>query len=156
MKVGIFKVSSKLDYLTEYEKAVIKYLEINNHNIFLNKNLFTNLESNKYEELTKISDIDVLFTIGGDGTLLRAIPFVKDSNVPILGINTGQLGFLTSLNKESLTKGLDMFFRKKFTLITKILSTFIISTDYFSLLERRKKKNNTELDPEKTHICVAV
>tara|TARA_B100001175_G_scaffold58122_1_gene46906 strand:- start:915 stop:1781 length:867 start_codon:yes stop_codon:yes gene_type:complete len=121
MKVGIFKVSSKLDYLTEYEKAVIKYLEINNHNIFLNKNLFINIETKKYEELTKISNIDVLFTIGGDGTLLRAIPFVKDSNVPILGINTGQLGFLTSLNKESLTKGLDMFFRKKFTLITRTL-----------------------------------
>jgi hypothetical protein len=45
---------------------------------------------------------------------------------------------------------------KKIYFKIKILSTFIISTDYFSLLERRKKKNNTELDPEKTHICVAV
>ena len=51
-------------------------------------------------------DTDFLFCIGGDGSMLRAIMTVKDSNVPILGINTGRLGFLTSLQKESLNVGL--------------------------------------------------
>ena len=80
--------------------------------------------------------IDVLFTIGGDGTLLRAIPFIKDSNIPILGINTGRLGFLTSINKEGLISGLEMFFNDKYTLIQRSLvelktSQEISKTEYF-------------------------
>ena len=40
---------------------------------------------------------DILFSIGGDGTLLNAISYVRDSNIPILGINTGRLGFISSV-----------------------------------------------------------
>lgn len=64
---------------------------------------------------------DALFSIGGDGTLLRSIPFVHDSGIPILGINTGRLGFLTSLQKESLEKGLDHFFKGQYTSIQRSL-----------------------------------
>lgn len=66
-------------------------------------------------------DFDVLFSLGGDGTLLRSIPFIHDSGVPILGINTGRLGFLTSLQKESLEKGLELFFEGAYTLIPRSL-----------------------------------
>ena len=121
MKVGIFRISSAIDPLTSYESAVIEYLDKNNHEIFIDINSFKNLLVGKNNLPIDINKIDVLFTIGGDGTLLRAIPLIKDSNVPILGINTGQLGFLTSVNKESLVKGLDMFFNKKYTLIKRTL-----------------------------------
>ena len=47
------------------------------------------------------NDINFVFAIGGDGTILRSITYVKDSNIPILGINTGRLGFLTSVQKEN-------------------------------------------------------
>ena len=121
MKVGIFRISSAIDPLTSYESAVIEYLDKNNHEIFIDINSFKNLLVGKNNLPIDINKIDVLFTIGGDGTLLRAIPLIKDSNVPILGINTGRLGFLTSVNKESLVKGLDMFFNKKYTLIKRTL-----------------------------------
>jgi NAD+ kinase len=42
------------------------------------------------------SDVDYFFSIGGDGTLLHTVSIVKDSGIPILGINTGRLGYLTS------------------------------------------------------------
>ena len=64
---------------------------------------------------------DLLFSVGGDGTLLRSIPFVHDSGVPILGINTGRLGFLTSLQKESLEKGLQQVFDGQYELVTRSL-----------------------------------
>jgi len=133
MKVGIFKISSKLDSLTEYENAVIEYLDKYNHEIFIDIELFKNLSLKKYKQLLDITKIDVLFTIGGDGTLLRAIPLVKDSNVPVLGINTGQLGFLTSVNKESLIKGLDMFFNKKYMLIKRTLIELKTSPEIFEI-----------------------
>ena len=39
------------------------------------------------------ADTDILLSIGGDGTLLNTITLVRDSGIPILGINTGTLGF---------------------------------------------------------------
>jgi NAD+ kinase len=46
--------------------------------------------------------LDKLISIGGDGTLLDTIAFVKDSRVPILGLKTGRLGFLAQTSKEDL------------------------------------------------------
>lgn len=66
-------------------------------------------------------DTDFLFCIGGDGSMLRAIMTVKDSNVPILGINTGRLGFLTSLQKESLNVGLKQLWENKYSIIDRTL-----------------------------------
>jgi NAD+ kinase len=66
-------------------------------------------------------DTDFLFCIGGDGSMLRAIMTVKDSNVPILGINTGRLGFLTSLQKESLNVGLKQLWENKYSIIDRSL-----------------------------------
>jgi len=121
MKIGVFSGSKKLNSLSMYETEVIDYLKKNDIKIYLDDRLNNLLKSDNYELLNDIKDIDTLFTIGGDGTLLRAIPFIKNSNVPILGINTGQLGFLTTLNKELLVKGLDMFFENKYDSVKRSL-----------------------------------
>ena len=119
MRIGVFSGSNKINSLSNYEKEVINYLKINNHIVYLDDRFKNILKSNNFKLLNKTKDIDALFTIGGDGTLLRAIPFIKNSKVPILGINTGQLGFLTSLNKELLIDGLDMFFKKQYVSIER-------------------------------------
>jgi len=46
--------------------------------------------------------IDFLISLGGDGTLLDTIAFVRDKNIPIIGINFGRLGFLASIGKEDM------------------------------------------------------
>ncbi len=119
MKIGVFSGSNKINSLSTYEKEVINYLKINNYIVYLDDRLKNILKSNNFKLLNNTKDIDALFTIGGDGTLLRAIPFIKNSKVPILGINTGQLGFLTSLNKELLIEGLEMFFKKQYVSIER-------------------------------------
>ncbi len=49
---------------------------------------------------------DVFFSVGGDGSMLRSLTYVRDAGIPILGINTGRLGFLASLKKEDIQKGI--------------------------------------------------
>lgn len=49
------------------------------------------------------STVDMIFSLGGDGTLLNTLPIVQDSNIPVLGINIGRLGFLTSVGKEEVS-----------------------------------------------------
>ncbi|MDO4729182.1 MAG: NAD kinase [Bacteroidota bacterium] len=62
------------------------------------------------------NDTTVFVSIGGDGTILRAATFVKDSGIPILGINVGRLGFLASIPKESIKEHLDRVLRGEFSL----------------------------------------
>lgn len=53
-------------------------------------------------------DADLAVSFGGDGTFLRTAMWVGDKNIPIVGINTGHLGYLTSLSLEQLPDLLDM------------------------------------------------
>lgn len=51
-----------------------------------------------FDEQTKDDkQVEVLISVGGDGTILSAIPLIRENTIPILGINTGRLGFLTSI-----------------------------------------------------------
>ncbi len=52
-----------------------------------------------YEDL-KTQKPDTFITFGGDGTILSAVTFVRDLEIPIIGINTGRLGFLASINRR--------------------------------------------------------
>ena len=70
---------------------------------------------------------DFLFSIGGDGTILRSITYIKDSGIPILGINTGRLGFLTGLQRESLRKGLELLKDNKYQIVKR--STITIRSE---------------------------
>ena len=66
-------------------------------------------------------NIDFVFAVGGDGTILRSITYVKDSNIPILGVNTGRLGFLTSIQKEDIQEAISQINENKFSVIKRTL-----------------------------------
>ena len=105
MKIAIF-CAFDTPATIKYALATISYLEKKGHELNIDNRLVKHLSKSNNHNLfeasgTINSDVDFLFSIGGDGTLLRSIPFVKNSKIPILGINTGRLGFLTSLQKES-------------------------------------------------------
>ena len=61
------------------------------------------------------NSFDMLISIGGDGTILRAATLVRDSGVPILGINAGRLGFLATVQKENIEEFMQFIIEKKFT-----------------------------------------
>lgn len=67
-----------------------------------------------HSELKK--DTDLLFSIGGDGTILDAITFVRDSGIPIVGINTGKLGFLASIAKDEIDVALAAIYENDYTI----------------------------------------
>ena len=131
MKIAIF-CAFDTPATIEYALATVSYLEKKGHKLDLDSRLIEYIskpiDHAQFEASDTINlDIDFLFSIGGDGTLLRSIPFVKDSKIPILGINTGRLGFLTSLQKETLNEALDEFFDEKFKLVERSLLSVRIS-----------------------------
>jgi NAD+ kinase len=62
------------------------------------------------------SSFDILFTLGGDGTILNAATLVKDLNIPILGINTGRLGFLATVQKKEIENTIKSLISKEYTI----------------------------------------
>lgn len=67
------------------------------------------------------SSFDVLISIGGDGTILRAATLVRDSGVPILGINAGRLGFLATVQKDNIAAFLQFIIDKKYSISKRTL-----------------------------------
>ncbi len=78
-----------------------------------------------------INSVDYLFSIGGDGTLLDTITLVRDSGIPILGINLGRLGFLSSISKEETSKAIDDIIEGKFSLEKRSLLRLESPSDLF-------------------------
>jgi NAD+ kinase len=67
------------------------------------------------------SSFDILISIGGDGTILRAATFVRDSGIPMLGVNAGRLGFLAKVQKEKIEAFLQIVLEKKYTISERTL-----------------------------------
>jgi NAD+ kinase len=62
------------------------------------------------------SKADYLICLGGDGTMLETVALVRKSGIPVLGVNTGRLGFLASVYKDDIEKAVALLVKEKFTL----------------------------------------
>jgi len=87
--------------------------------------------------------VDYLISIGGDGTLLESLPFVVKAGIPILGINTGKLGFLSLVPKGDIAPAINALKEKKFTIQSRTLISLETSGSIFG-------KNNYALN----EVCV--
>ena len=64
---------------------------------------------------------DLVLSIGGDGTLLSTVQLVRNSGIPVLGINTGRMGFLSAISKSEINEAIDNVLARKYTLSKRTL-----------------------------------
>jgi NAD+ kinase len=67
------------------------------------------------------SSIDCLISLGGDGTLLDTVTLVRDTGIPVLGINYGRLGFLANIGKEEIDTAIEALVERKYVLDKRTL-----------------------------------
>ena len=67
------------------------------------------------------SSIDLLISLGGDGTILDTVTLVRDKNIPVVGINFGRLGFLAAISKEELTTAIDAMVNRTYVVEKRTL-----------------------------------
>lgn len=97
---------------------------------------------NHHEEIW--GKIDLLISVGGDGTFLETIHIIRDSGIPVLGVNTGRLGFLASTHKDEISEALDYINLDKFRLQNRTVIALDTKENLFG-------KNNFALNELTVH-----
>ena len=139
MTIAIFG-SPYPEHFSKYIQHLIKKLETEHINLIVEEEFSVFLENNirfnksivtfnSYETLKNKADF--LFSIGGDGTLLKAVTYVRDSNIPILGINTGRLGFISSVSADQIDEAITDVLKGNYKINERILLELSTSKQLF-------------------------
>jgi NAD+ kinase len=128
MKVAIYGQTYQ-DNAIEYLVELLDELHKEPSEVFIEKDfyeLYSKIESSKtFRTFTMTSGLnstfDMFVSFGGDGTILRATTFVKDLGIPIVGVNTGRLGFLSTFKKEDVRKVVQEFKEGAYTIVERSL-----------------------------------
>lgn len=100
---------------TQFIESAIEYLSKQGVEVTISDKLLQTFRSPKVRKLriksfgqdVNLSKVNFFLSIGGDGTLLESVTYVGKSGVPILGINTGRLGFLATISREGVRSAID-------------------------------------------------
>lgn len=79
-------------------------------------------------------DCQLFISIGGDGTLLNSLPFIRNRQIPIVGVNTGRLGFLAGISIDEIEHAIEQIRDKKFTIEKRSLLTLETADGLFGEL----------------------
>ena len=85
-----------------------------------------------YSTREETGDADIVLSLGGDGTLLEAITYIGDLEIPILGINMGRLGFLATTTQEDAGKAIDALYNKAYKTDERTLIKVVSDDDLFN------------------------
>jgi NAD+ kinase len=101
---------------------------------------------NKYQDFA--SGVDLAISMGGDGTFLKTVSYIRNSGVPIMGINTGRLGFLANISKEQIHNTLNQVRDKNYefqkrSLLRVNTEEDLFGEDNFALNELTLHKKDT-------------
>lgn len=128
MKVGIYGQSNN-EITKKYARFLIDIFNQNKISIVFEEKFYEYLKNDindlNYQTFKSYNDLDssldLFFSVGGDGTFLRSISFVRDLNIPIIGINTGRLGFLATIQKEDIEQAFNEILNKKYVIQERTL-----------------------------------
>ncbi len=113
-------ISNLFHFLKKERKEVIIYQPFRD---FLDSEKILNIKPdglfNNHEDIT--GNADIMFSIGGDGTFLEAVSIVQDDGIPIVGINTGRLGFLADIPSDHIESSLSAIFKEQYTVENRSL-----------------------------------
>lgn len=166
MKIAIYGQNYIKDTTQEAVEKLLAFLLKKKADVFLESDFIktqnfaiqNNSAVRKFDGLDH--SFDLLISVGGDGTILRAITFVRDLGIPIVGINTGRLGFLATIQMNEIESAMAEILKGSYNISERsLLSVFtepknndLIET-HFALNEIAiSRKNTTSMITVETHL----
>lgn len=163
MKIAIFgqfyqhnseiPVQHLLDHLSEKKVQV-----------FIEENFFKQIVQNKnienYSGFKTFISLDksynLLISIGGDGTILRASTLVSDLGIPLVGINTGRLGFLATIQNNEIESAIDDILTGNYKLSKRSLLSITTNPENKDILEQNFALNEIAISRRNTTSMITV
>ena len=103
------------EILTELKRHGLKYVIEESYAKLLREDHGFAINEETYKHFDDVRhQTEVLFSLGGDGTILEAITFIQDTETPILGINFGRLGFLANVGTDQIKEAIDVVSKGKY------------------------------------------
>ena len=139
MRIALFGTPCS-EQFTKYIQHLVSRLEDENISLLIYEEYLSFLEKKvTFEKPPKIFDsyhtlkdsADFLFSIGGDGTLLGSVTLVRNSNIPILGINTGRLGFISSVSTDQIESAINDVISNNFEIKNRTLLSLETENNLF-------------------------
>lgn len=121
MKIAIHGRKISNDTLP-YVKDLLHILDKRQAVIFLSESFYRQLKEadleiefcQTYQQEKGLPHADFVISIGGDGTLLETVTHVGSTEIPVLGVNSGRLGFLATVSQDSIGEAIDAIYRGDF------------------------------------------
>jgi len=139
MKIAIYGRSTN-DNTSEHIQLLFNILLENNTAVYVYEPFYRFIKQKLqlsdsvkiYNTFSEINgNVDYMLSLGGDGTFLETLSFVRNSGIPILGINTGRLGFLANVAKTEINEAIDALMQKKYKIEKRDLLSVTAATKLF-------------------------
>ncbi len=117
-------------------QTLVTYCKSNKHQLWIHKFLLEEDTSRFpgctiYDKTHDFSPVELAISLGGDGTFIRLSRMVAPFNVPVLGVNTGRLGFLADISSDEMLQTLDKYVVCDCLLEERSLLQLDSTNDYF-------------------------
>ena len=163
MKVGIYGQSNN-EVTKKYARFLIDLFNQNKISIVFEEKFYEFLKKEindlNYKTFKNYKDLDstfdLFFSVGGDGTFLRSISYVRDLNIPIIGINTGRLGFLATIQKEDIKQAFNEILNKKYKIQERTLLCVKTDDDNKDITELNFALNEVSVSRKNTASMITV
>ncbi|MDX9697721.1 MAG: NAD kinase [Bacteroidales bacterium] len=141
MKVAIYGRNVNKEF-EQYVREVLAILSQHKIDFIIEKKFFDFMVNELYFDYPAVKTfeshkdiknlVDLVISIGGDGTMLETVTLVRDADIPIVGINTGKLGFLANIAKEEIQTAINAILKKKYVIDERVLLKINTQSRIFS------------------------
>ncbi len=163
MKIAIYGQFYHKNSETSTE-VLLDFLQKKDCDVFIEDNFFNMIKHEDdiekdyhFKTFTALdTSYDALISIGGDGTILRAVTYIKNLGIPIIGINTGRLGFLATIQKEDIEAALTEILNGNFKISERSLLSIETSTENKDIEELNFALNEIAVSRKNTTSMITV
>ncbi|WP_029038842.1 NAD kinase [Salinimicrobium xinjiangense] len=164
MKVGIYGQFYHKNS-GAYIEELLNVLDEENVEVAIEENFLKLIDENNeikkdihhFQTFEKLDgSYDIFISVGGDGTILHAVNFIRNRDIPLMGINTGRLGFLATVNKEEIRHTIKLLLNNEYKISQRSLLSIRANPKVEELYDNHYALNEIAVSRKNTTSMITV